>query len=91
MSGKGTYAEDVECLVAKINPLFARRRPELIGGALADLLATWLAGHVMPGDREGTEKMRERLLKVHVRAVRKLVPTNETQAAREKIDGGGMS
>jgi hypothetical protein len=52
---------------------FAGRDPEVVGAALADLMAIFLASHV--GD--GKDELREELLALHVETVRKLIPINE--------------
>lgn len=49
------------------------------GATLAQLLAIWLAGHVLPGRPELTEKLREELLLMHVESVRRLVPLVTTE------------
>jgi len=50
--------------------------PQFQGAILADLLATWLAGHF------GSSSLREELLQIHVKTVRALIPCNE----RELLD-----
>jgi hypothetical protein len=52
---------------------------ELQGAVLADLLSMWLAGHIIWNDPAGTQKMREELLRLHVKAVLNLIPANEKQ------------
>jgi hypothetical protein len=74
--GKTTEAEEVEALVEAVRPLFAGKRPEIQGAALADLLAMWLAGHVDPNDRPVTEAKREELIEIHLAMVRLLIPIN---------------
>jgi hypothetical protein len=61
-------------LVDWIRPLLADHPPEIQAGVLADLVAIWLAGH-FAGDK--TTDLRETLLKLHIEAVRKLIPINE--------------
>jgi len=51
----------------------AGRPAEIQGAVLADLLATWLIGHRVPGDPEAQAAMREELLQLHIATVRKLV------------------
>jgi hypothetical protein len=55
-------------IVERIRPLLAGYHPAEQGGALADLLAMWLAGH--------PHELREALLSHHVERVRELVPVN---------------
>jgi len=66
---------EIEAIVAAIRPLLAGKPPEIQGAALADLLATWLAGYVA-GDEGKTDDLRERLLQHHLRTVRRLLPVN---------------
>ena len=63
-------------LVAAIRPMLAGRRPEVQSAALADLLAQWLAGHVMLGDPKQTRKKRKQMLKMHLVAVEALIDIN---------------
>src|SRR5262249_47615098 len=60
--------------------VFELIRPELTGkprnvqgAVLADVLAIWLAGHIVPGDKKATDALREDLLKTHLQQVRTLV------------------
>lgn len=62
--------------IEKIRPLLAGKPAEVQGAALADLLAMWLAGHIMPDDPEGTRELRETILAGHIDAVRELIPVN---------------
>jgi hypothetical protein len=78
--GKNTEAKEVEALVEAVRPLFVGKSPQVQGAALADLLAIWLAGHVIGDDPSATERIREEMLEAHLIAVRALTPINyETQ------------
>lgn len=59
----------VEALVNRIKPMLAGQGSEVQGGALADLLAMWLAGH--------PDFVREELLAAHTACARNLVTVNE--------------
>lgn len=61
----------VAAMVAAANPIFAGRQPHHVGAALADLVATWLAGH--------PAELREDLLAMHLEYVRKLTPINAAE------------
>jgi hypothetical protein len=63
-------------LVRAVCPLFEGRSPQVQGAALADLLATWLAGHVKLGDPQATKVVRETMLALHIKAVRGLIDVN---------------
>jgi hypothetical protein len=70
---------DVEAALAltrEIAPHLAGKPPQVQGAALADLLATWLAGHLLPEDRHATDELRAALLERHLKAVRRLIPEN---------------
>lgn len=77
-------------LVAEICPVMAAHPPEVQGYALADLLAIWLAGHIVPDNPGATAKLRGELMRMHIGMVRTLIPVNEGMiAARLKTEGGG--
>ena len=61
---------------APLHRALAGKPPEVQGILLADLVAIWLAGHLVVGDAPATAKLRETLLRAHLRAVRKLLPIN---------------
>jgi hypothetical protein len=64
-----SLSEEAVSIAARCHPLLAGHHPVIQGAALADLLATWLAGH--------DPEVREALLDAHVHIVRELVPINE--------------
>lgn len=72
-------AADVEAIVNRMRPVLAGHASPNQGAALADLLAIWLAGHIVPGRPAETNAMRERLLQFHIEMVRKLIPVNAAQ------------
>lgn len=49
---------------------------DIQAAVLADLLAIWLVGHIVPGNPAETQATREHLLKLHLEAVRTLIPFN---------------
>lgn len=64
-------------LTMKIRRMLAGMDASAQGAILADLLSMYLAAHVDEnGDDEATEGYRELVLKVHLEAVRKLIPLN---------------
>jgi hypothetical protein len=75
---KTTEAEEAEALVKAVSPHFAGKSAPVQGAALADLLALWLAGHVDRDDPAGKNStlVREKMLELHLRAVRALIPIN---------------
>jgi hypothetical protein len=68
--------DQVHDLLREIGYLLTGRPPEVQGAVLADLLATWLAGHVDRKSHGRTKQTRKLLLEMHLEAVRKLVPEN---------------
>lgn len=64
----------IDRLVREIGPLLAGKPAEVQGVVLADLLATWIGGHVVPGSQAETDRMRASVLSLHVRSVTALVP-----------------
>ena len=78
-------ADEVVALVHAIEPLLAGRASEVQGAALADLLAMWLAGHVLRGDPKATEAYRETVLELHLAAVRLLIPLNYEARVEPKL------
>lgn len=69
-------------LINAIRPLFSGRAPMVVGAALADLLATLLAAHIVFDDdgavaREPTDAYRKTLLDAHLESVRDLTLENK--------------
>jgi hypothetical protein len=69
-------ADEAMALVKAIRPLLAGRDQSVQGAVLADLLAMYLAGHVIRGDPEGTKSFREQALEVHLVGVKALIDLN---------------
>jgi len=66
-------AKIVEALVKAISAELAGHPPEIQGVVLADLLAMFLVGHV----GRDAPAAREKILRLHIATVRKLIPINE--------------
>jgi len=71
-----TVTDDVKPLTNACMAVLDGAPREISGAVLADLLAMWLAGHVIIGDAEATSKLRARLLMQHVGAVLALTEVN---------------
>jgi hypothetical protein len=80
---------DVEPIVAQIHALLAGLPSPIQGGVLADLLAIFLAGHIIPGNSAATDAMRKRLLKLHIATVRQLIPVNAAEITERMRRGHG--
>lgn len=66
-------------LVERARPIFAGQPPEVVGAALADLTAIWLASHVVEGSWTETDALRGDLMLMQVRAVRRLTAVNSEE------------
>jgi hypothetical protein len=77
-------AREVAPIVDEIKPLLAGRDDALVGAALADLLAIWIAGHRVLADdhvtperaTRATRRLQHGLLNFHMKQVRHLIPVN---------------
>ena len=69
-------ARAVEPIVDRIRPELAGQAPELVGAVLAELVSLLVAGHIIPGDRGATDRLREELIAGFIRTVRGLVEVN---------------
>ena len=70
--------DEVMRLIDTIRPLLAGKPAPVQGAALADLLATWLAGHYSDTPAL-TAKLRATLLRNHNAMVRRLIHENEVR------------
>lgn len=74
-----------------IRPLLAGKAPAVQGAALADLLALWLAGHVLQKDDgevddKATRELRLGLLKQHCAVVEELIPLNFAMRVEPELE-----
>jgi hypothetical protein len=74
--------KEVEFIVKGASALLEGRPPQVQSAALADLLAMWLAGHLILGDPKATKRLREELLKGHLTTMWRLVDVHY----RERIE-----
>lgn len=74
-----TDPADVGPLVNQTRALLAGRPAQIQSAVLADLLAIYLAGHIIRDSPVETNALRERLLDLHVGLVRELIPVNAAQ------------
>lgn len=72
MSSQDAVLDAVMGLVERARPVFAGQPPEVVGAALAELLAILLRGHHAETARE-TQQLRSRLLASHISIVRQLM------------------
>jgi hypothetical protein len=73
--------QDVEELVREIGMILHGKPPEVQSAALADLLAMWLAGHVVfhddrKIDQKATREVRDDALATFIELVKELIPVN---------------
>jgi hypothetical protein len=78
-------ADQVHDLVEAVSPFFVGKPAQVQGAALADLLAMWLAGHVDRDDPRNNQRAREKMLELHLRAVRALIPINYATHIEPKL------
>lgn len=64
-------------LSASIKPMFAGLPAPVTGVALADLLAMWVASHIVMDNPNATRKLRDQVIKDHIAAMRPLIKVNE--------------
>jgi hypothetical protein len=62
-------ADVAEAIVERCRPHLAGQHAAIQGAALADLLATWIAGH--------DPEVRDKVLGIHIDGVRALIPHND--------------
>lgn len=67
---------EVGQIVGQARALLAGRPSPVQSAVLADLLASYLAGHIVRADPAGTDELREQLLALHLGLVRQLIPVN---------------
>jgi hypothetical protein len=79
--------DNVKMLTDRISPILHGHSPVIQGAVLAELLATWLAGHVVPGDRMQTILLRGRLFHEHMKIVRDLTKLNAMRVKLEDFQG----
>jgi hypothetical protein len=64
----------IDRLIRQIGPILASNPPAVQGVVLADLLASWIEGHVIVGKKAETDQMRAELLSTQIRTVTAMVP-----------------
>ena len=68
--------KEVEFIVKAASGLLHGRSGQVQGAALADLLAMWLAGHLILGDPKKTKRLREEMIAAHLKTVRAMIEIN---------------
>lgn len=63
----------------QMRPLMSQLPSNVQGGVLASLLASWLAGHELVGDRKGTLKVQKTLMNQHFQLIRDLLLAQQTE------------
>jgi hypothetical protein len=76
-------------LADRIEKVLKGKPPGVIGSALSNAVAMFIAGHFVPGSPEETNKHRERVLKLHISAVIGLVPANAAVISKRILDEMG--
>jgi len=68
-------ARDTLELVRDVGTLLSGKDPHVVGAALADLTAAWIAAH-KAATKDETDRMRDELLTAHIEAIETLIPVN---------------
>lgn len=76
----------IQATVEEISQLLAGRERGHQGAVLGDLVATFLAGHFVPGDRLATRIVREELLTMHIELVRQLVQAIDRSRQQDVVE-----
>lgn len=84
MKGMSDFAREVTARFESIRPLLAGAGPKVQGAVLGDLVALWLAGHLVVGDPAATAELRKDMLDELVGLVEKLVPVNAAQLGTDR-------
>ena len=85
MKEASDQAREAQALSKAIMPFLAGKDPDVQGAALADLLALYLAGHVVRDDPRATRRLQEELLEAHLKAVWELVPIAYETVIKPKL------
>lgn len=67
----------------QMRPLMSQLPSNIQGGVLASLLASWLAGHELVGDRKGTLAVQKTLMNQHFQLIRDLLLAQQAGQERE--------
>ena len=73
MNEPETLAWEAQALSAQIKPLLAGRGPDVQGAVLADLVSTFLLGHISTKGEKATRALREEMFELWQDTVWKLV------------------
>lgn len=77
-------------LVGIMRGWLAGESPMVQSAVLADLLATFLSGHVILDDEAATDALREEHLLLHLDLVRQLIPVNYQMLVEPKLKEQGL-
>jgi hypothetical protein len=73
---KDEKAKVGETLAALLGRYFVGVDADIVGAALADLTAIWLAGHCVENDGLATAKFRDEIHRLHIKTIHRLVKLN---------------
>lgn len=76
---------------AEISAVFSGLPTLVIGSMLADLTATWLAGHVVEGSPELTKDLRIKLLDTYLKMTVALIKPNTEEIGTDLLEKEGGS
>jgi hypothetical protein len=79
-------ADATLALVSAISPLLEGKPSQVQGAVLADLLAMWLAGHVNQNNPDKSDRIRKKMLDLHLEAVHRLVEINYQMIIKPQLE-----
>jgi hypothetical protein len=71
------YSGEVRPIVESIAPLLVGKDPLIVGAALSDLVAMWIASHRIIDDSGAEREMHRQLWLKHCELVESLIPLNQ--------------
>lgn len=78
-----------EALFEAARPLFAGHNPKIVGIALAQLTALWLAGFQAPDDPDSIDDFRADVLQMHTTVTLELTPMMEAEFIKPRMRARG--
>lgn len=75
----------------RIYPMLRGIHPTVQGAIVADLVAMWIAGHVVEGDPKDTDRLRKFLMEQHIKLVVQLIKPNAEAIGADLLEAEGGS
>lgn len=78
-------------IAERIYPMLAGLHPTVQGAIVTDLVAMWIAGHVVEGDPKDTDRLRKFLMEQHIKLVVQLIKPNAEAIGADLLEAEGGS